>query len=204
MLGRRDLEPESTPAMVAQAASGIIVQSDGEYASALRRGAPNTVAQSIVRTQEVSNRTIATIGSHCDHGHRGGIDSICWNDLRQARFAGRIRLMWRRRLRVVPRVFDSGLRLRARRLKIEIWCQSCGRSATTRIGTPQKGRRMKDWLLISQLTRAIVRSTLKLTPLAWLLAVATAHANDIAVTDAWSLPNAEIGSDAVLGIGRHE
>ena len=59
---------------------------------------------------------------------------------------------------------------------------------------------MKDGLLISQLTRAIVRSTLKLTPLAWLLAVATAHANDIAVTDAWTLPNAEIGSDAVLGM----
>ena len=59
---------------------------------------------------------------------------------------------------------------------------------------------MKDGLLISQLARAIVRSTLKLTPLAWLLAVATAHANDIAVTDAWTLPNAEIGSDAVLGM----
>ena len=59
---------------------------------------------------------------------------------------------------------------------------------------------MKDGLLISQLARAIVRSTLKLTPLAWLLAVATAHANDIAVTDAWTPPNAEIGSDAVLGM----
>jgi hypothetical protein len=59
---------------------------------------------------------------------------------------------------------------------------------------------MKDALLISQLTRAIGRSTLKLTPLAWLLAAATAHANDIAVTDAWTPPNAEIGSDAVLGM----
>ena len=59
---------------------------------------------------------------------------------------------------------------------------------------------MKDGLLISQLTRAVVRSTLKLTPLAWLLAAATAHANDIAVTDAWTPPNAEIGSDAVLGM----
>ena len=59
---------------------------------------------------------------------------------------------------------------------------------------------MKDGLLISRLTRAIWRSTLKLTPLAWLLAAATAHANDIAVTDAWTPPNAEIGSDAVLGM----
>ena len=59
---------------------------------------------------------------------------------------------------------------------------------------------MKDGLLISQLTRAIVRSTLKLKPLAWLLAAATAHANDIAVTNAWTSPNAEIGSDAVLGM----
>ena len=64
----------------------------------------------------------------------------------------------------------------------------------------KRGRWMKDGLLISQLARAIVRSTLKLTPLAWLLAVATAHANDIAVTDAWTPPNAEIGSDAVLGM----
>ena len=59
---------------------------------------------------------------------------------------------------------------------------------------------MKDGLLISRLTRAIWRSTLKLTPLAWLLVAPTAHANDIAVTDVWTPPNAEIGSDAVLGM----
>ncbi len=59
---------------------------------------------------------------------------------------------------------------------------------------------MKDGLLISQLTTAIVRSTLKLTPVAWLLAAGTANATDIAVTDAWTPPNAEIGSDAVLGM----
>ena len=39
-----------------------------------------------------------------------------------------------------------------------------------------------------------------IAPLAWVLATATAHANDIAVPDAWTPPNAEIGSDAVLGM----
>jgi copper(I)-binding protein len=50
------------------------------------------------------------------------------------------------------------------------------------------------------LSRAITRSTLKLAPLAWLLAAGAAQADDIAVTDAWTPPNAEIGSDSVLGM----
>ena len=50
------------------------------------------------------------------------------------------------------------------------------------------------------LSAAIARSTLKLAPLAWLFAAVAAQADDIAVTDAWTPPNAEIGSDAVLGM----
>lgn len=54
--------------------------------------------------------------------------------------------------------------------------------------------------LSASLTRPIASSMLKLAPLAALLAAGTAEANDIAVTDAWTPPNAEIGSDAVLGM----
>jgi copper(I)-binding protein len=50
------------------------------------------------------------------------------------------------------------------------------------------------------LSGTIARSMLKLAPLAWLLAAGTAEANDIDVTDAWTPPNAEIGSEAVLGM----
>jgi periplasmic copper chaperone A len=52
----------------------------------------------------------------------------------------------------------------------------------------------------ASLVRSIARSTLKLAPLAALFIAGTAAANDIAVTDAWTPPNAEIGSDAVLGM----
>jgi periplasmic copper chaperone A len=46
----------------------------------------------------------------------------------------------------------------------------------------------------------IARSTLKLAPLTWLMAAGMAQAGDIAVTDAWTPPDVEIGSDAVLGM----
>jgi hypothetical protein len=52
----------------------------------------------------------------------------------------------------------------------------------------------------ASLARPIASSMLKLAPLAALLAAETAEANDIAVTDAWTPPNAEVGSDAVLGM----
>ncbi len=52
----------------------------------------------------------------------------------------------------------------------------------------------------ASLARPIASSMLKLAPLAALFAAGTAEANDIAVTDAWTPPNAEIGSDAVLGM----
>lgn len=42
--------------------------------------------------------------------------------------------------------------------------------------------------------------SVKLTPLAWLLAAGIAQAGDISVTNAWTPPDAEIGSDAVLGM----
>jgi copper(I)-binding protein len=48
--------------------------------------------------------------------------------------------------------------------------------------------------------RPTASSMLKLAPLAALFAAGTAEGNDIAVTDAWTPPNAEIGSDAVLGM----
>ena len=48
--------------------------------------------------------------------------------------------------------------------------------------------------------RVNARFLLKLAPLAWLVTVGTARANDIAVTDAWTPPNVEVGSDAVLGM----
>jgi copper(I)-binding protein len=50
------------------------------------------------------------------------------------------------------------------------------------------------------LSRTIARSTLKLAPLTWLLAAGMAQADDIAITDAWTPPNVEIGSDTVLGM----
>ena len=46
----------------------------------------------------------------------------------------------------------------------------------------------------------IARSMLKLAPWAALFAAGTAEANDIAVTGAWTPPDAEVGSDAVLGM----
>ena len=52
----------------------------------------------------------------------------------------------------------------------------------------------------ASLARPFASAMLKLAPLAALLAAGTAEANDIAVTDAWTPPNAEIGSDAVLGM----
>jgi periplasmic copper chaperone A len=48
--------------------------------------------------------------------------------------------------------------------------------------------------------RAAARSTLRLASLAFLLAAGAAQAGDIAVTDAWTPPDAEVGSDAVLGM----
>jgi periplasmic copper chaperone A len=52
----------------------------------------------------------------------------------------------------------------------------------------------------SLLSRAITRSMLKLAPPALLVAAGAARADDVVVTDAWTPPNAEIGSDAVLGM----
>jgi copper(I)-binding protein len=46
----------------------------------------------------------------------------------------------------------------------------------------------------------IARSMLKLAPLALLIVVGAARADDVAVADAWTPPNAEVGSDAVLGM----
>jgi periplasmic copper chaperone A len=48
--------------------------------------------------------------------------------------------------------------------------------------------------------RSIARSLFKLAPLAWLVVAGTAMAGDIAVSDAWTLPNSEVGSDATLGM----
>ncbi len=63
---------------------------------------------------------------------------------------------------------------------------------------------MKDGLAFGDmnlsLSRAIARSALRLAPLACLLAAGVARADDIAITDAWTPPNAEIGSDSVLGM----
>jgi hypothetical protein len=39
-----------------------------------------------------------------------------------------------------------------------------------------------------------------LAPLAWLIAAGAAQADDIAISDSWTPPNAELGSDAVLGM----
>jgi periplasmic copper chaperone A len=43
-------------------------------------------------------------------------------------------------------------------------------------------------------------AVLKLIPLAWLLAAGAAQADNIVVSDAWTPPNGEIGSDVVLGM----
>jgi periplasmic copper chaperone A len=48
--------------------------------------------------------------------------------------------------------------------------------------------------------RSIARLALKLAPLALLIAAGGARADDIAVADAWTPPNVEVGSDAVLGM----
>jgi len=56
MLGRRDLEPGSTPAKVARGAAGLLSNPTPNAQAQLRRGGPNTVAQLIVQTQGVSNR----------------------------------------------------------------------------------------------------------------------------------------------------
>jgi hypothetical protein len=57
MLGRRDLEPASTPTKVARGAPGLLLSNPTPNAqAALRRGDPNTVAQLIVQTHQVSNR----------------------------------------------------------------------------------------------------------------------------------------------------
>ncbi len=48
--------------------------------------------------------------------------------------------------------------------------------------------------------RACSRAALRSAPLAWLIAAGAAQANDIVVSEAWTPPNAEIGSDAVLGM----
>jgi copper(I)-binding protein len=48
--------------------------------------------------------------------------------------------------------------------------------------------------------RACGRAALKLAPLAWIIAAGAARADDIAISDAWTPPNAEVGSDAVLGM----
>lgn len=63
---------------------------------------------------------------------------------------------------------------------------------------------MKDGFQFRELSLslggAIARSMLKLAPLAWLIAAGAARADDIAVADAWTPPNVEVGSDAVLGM----
>jgi copper(I)-binding protein len=48
--------------------------------------------------------------------------------------------------------------------------------------------------------RACSRAALSLALFAWLIVAGAAQANDIAVSDAWTPPNAEIGSDSVLGM----
>jgi copper(I)-binding protein len=50
------------------------------------------------------------------------------------------------------------------------------------------------------LSGASGRSALRLAALAWLAAAGAAQAEDIVVSDAWTPPNAEVGSDAVLGM----
>jgi copper(I)-binding protein len=50
------------------------------------------------------------------------------------------------------------------------------------------------------LSGASGRSALRLAALAWLAAAGAAQADGIVVSDAWTPPNAEVGSDAVLGM----
>jgi copper(I)-binding protein len=50
------------------------------------------------------------------------------------------------------------------------------------------------------LSGASGRPALRLAALAWLAAAGAAQADGIVVSDAWTPPNAEVGSDAVLGM----
>ena len=59
---------------------------------------------------------------------------------------------------------------------------------------------MRQGLFDSPLAMTTARRALELSPLALLIAAATAEAGDIAVSDAWTPPNAEVGSSAVLGM----
>jgi periplasmic copper chaperone A len=43
-------------------------------------------------------------------------------------------------------------------------------------------------------------AALRLALLAWLIAAGAAHADDIVVSDAWTPPNGDVGSDVVLGM----
>jgi copper(I)-binding protein len=96
--------------------------------------------------------------------------------------------------------------IEARRVTITLLAATvkirCEKRYLTLEASGQDGRKMnKDgYALLCSLARQIARSIMKLAPLAALLAAATAQASDIAVTDAWTSPNAEIGSDAVLGM----
>jgi copper(I)-binding protein len=64
-----------------------------------------------------------------------------------------------------------------------------------------KGRKtMRDSGLRLSLYRASGRAALKLAPLAWLLAAGAAQADGVVVSDAWTPPNGEVGSDVVLGM----
>lgn len=62
-----------------------------------------------------------------------------------------------------------------------------------------KGRKTMRGLRLS-LYRASGRAALKLAPLAWLLAAGAAQADGVVVSDAWTPPNGEVGSDVVLGM----
>ena len=63
---------------------------------------------------------------------------------------------------------------------------------------------MQHWYHFRDLHLSLYRASglaaLKLAPLAWLIAAGTAQADDIVVTDAWTPPNGEVGSDVVLGM----
>jgi hypothetical protein len=77
MLGRRDLEPASTPTMVARGAAGLLSNPSPNAQAVLRRGGPNTVAQFIVQTHEVSNRRSRRSVHTVTVDIAEGIDSIC-------------------------------------------------------------------------------------------------------------------------------
>src|SRR5580693_2787970 len=59
---------------------------------------------------------------------------------------------------------------------------------------------MRDSGLRLSLYRASGRAALKLAPLAWLLAAGAAQADGVVVSDAWTPPNGEVGTDVVLGM----